>query len=186
MSSKEAYNYLKFDGAFLVPGFSIYLFKISKQKGEKYYYAGMTGDSFYASARSALHRLAGHIDKAKASTQNQFSNGLKKIFGKGKDDKLTNDELKSLSVELYHWAIPGFKEWESGFKDFKPKKFKTDSKEQKEYETYKIAQGKVLELEQKIIYLLKDKTHGKCLNDTDGINHKSQNKLINEIMGMVK
>lgn len=182
MSNKEAYNYLKFDGAFLVPGFSIYLFKISKQGGEKYYYAGMTGDSFYASARSALHRLAGHIDKTKASTQNQFSEGLKKIFGKKNGDFPTGDELKSLTIELYHWEIEGFKEWEGGFKDFKPKEFKPDSKENKDYQVYKSKQGDVLKLEQEIIYLLKEKHADSCLNETDGTNHKSKHKLINEIM----
>ncbi len=186
MSSKEAYNYLKFDGAFLVPGFSVYLFKISKQSGEKYYYVGMTGDSFYASARSALHRLAGHIDKAKASTQNQFRKGLQKIFGKKKDEFPTDDELRSLTVELHHWAIPGFKEWESGFKDFDPSDFKLNSKAYKDYNSYKNKQGKVLELEQEIIYLLKDKFDGRCLNETNGTNHKSKHKLINEIMEIAK
>jgi hypothetical protein len=98
MNKKKTTNtYLEIDGRFLVPGVSIYLLEVEcryKKYSGKYFYVGMTGDNYYPSARSAMHRLAGHIEKAKPSTQNQLSKGFRRIFGKKEDEKPKMPKVK--------------------------------------------------------------------------------------------
>lgn len=165
-NKNETYSCLEFSGSFLVPSFSIYLLEIGKGK-ERYFYIGMTGDSYYPSARSALHRLAGHIDRAKNSTQNQLSSGLKGIFNLRDNQEIPDEELKKLQLKMHHWAIPGFKAWEGGLKNFK----KEDYPEL--YNHYIAIQEKVHKLENQIIYEVKKRVKEKgCLNKTDGLSEE--------------
>jgi len=83
MANKLNYNCLEFNGELLNPSFSIYLFEIRKGS-KKFFYIGMTGDSHYPSARSILHRLSGHIDLRKKSTQSQFLMRINELFNKKK------------------------------------------------------------------------------------------------------
>jgi hypothetical protein len=162
--TNENYNYLEFSGSFLVPSFSIYLLELIEEEGERFFYVGMTGDSYYPSARSALHRLAGHIDMGKNSTQNQLVMSLKKIFNTP-EGRVSAEELKTLKIVMHHWAIPGFEEWKGGLKNFK----KEDTSREK-YLSYKAIQEKVLKLENQIIYKVKQLVNDNCLNETDGVN----------------
>ena len=50
-------NFPEVFGSFLL---DLFIREIGKGK-ERYFYMGMTGDSYYPSARSALHRLAGPL-----------------------------------------------------------------------------------------------------------------------------
>jgi hypothetical protein len=109
MAISVTYNCLEFNGELLYPSFSIYLFEIFEGRN-KYYYVGMTGDRHYPSARSILHRLAGHIDLTKRSRQSQLLQGINKLFGK-KGEHLTLTELKTLKIKLHHWPIEGFERW---------------------------------------------------------------------------
>ncbi len=78
MNNKKLYNTLEIPGSFLVPGFSIYVLEIRKEK-EKWFYIGMTGDPYYPSARAAFHRISGHLELSSRSTQNQLQIALRKI-----------------------------------------------------------------------------------------------------------
>lgn len=142
MENDVRYNSLEFNGELLHPSFSIYLFEISKGK-KKYYYVGMTGDAHYPSARSILHRLSGHIDLSKQSTQSQFLIGIKRLFGKEKGERLTLGELNTLKIKLHHWAIPGFEVWKDDMKSF--------DKNCSEYKAYVKKRNRVANLENKII-----------------------------------
>lgn len=141
MDDSKNYSCIEFSGLSLHPTFSIYLFEIQKGK-EKFFYIGMTGDAHYPSARSILHRLAGHIDLGKKSTQSQFITALKKQVFKT-EGKLTAEELASLHIKLHHWAIPGFDTWEGDLKEL--------DKNSEAYRKYKKAQTSVMFLEKKII-----------------------------------
>lgn len=140
------YTLLQFNGRLLYPSFSIYLFEITHDTKGKFFYLGMTGDNHYPSARSILHRLAGHIDVLKKSTQNQFIKGLKKdIFDK---EDLSSDDLCKINVSLHHWPIKGFKKWVGNMKEIDKKSI--------EYEKYKKTQSEVSNLEKKLIRYCKD------------------------------
>jgi hypothetical protein len=178
-------NYLKIDGRFLVPGFSIYVLEIKiASENETYFYVGMTGDNHYPSARSVLHRLAGHIDKNASSTQKQLSESLKNIFEKKKDEKLTDDELRSLSIKMHHYPIEGFKE--SGLKTMNNESLKT-YKETKAYkENYKPVQKEVSRLEEVLIYRFREvKGEKHCLNKTNNNKIKYDGKY-NEVYDLIK
>jgi hypothetical protein len=141
MTEYENYSCIEFSGLALHPTFSIYLFEIEKG-GKKFFYVGMTGDGHYPSARSILHRLAGHIDLGKKSTQSQFIKGLKEeIFG-GKEN-LTAEDWETLHIKLHHWPIPGFEPWEGDLSNL--------DKESAAYKKYKASQSEVLNLERMII-----------------------------------
>lgn len=71
MGNSKLYNTLEIPGSFLVPGFCIYVLEIVKEK-QKWFYIGMTGDPHYPSARAAFHRISGHLELSKRSTQNQL------------------------------------------------------------------------------------------------------------------
>lgn len=135
------YQTISFNGLALHPTFSLYLFEIEKEK-QKYFYVGMTGDSHYPSARSILHRLAGHIDLSSRSTQSQFIKALtEKVFDK---EVLNREDLAQLSIQLHHWPI-------EGFTPFSEDAFKNLDKASADYKAYKATQTKVLALESKII-----------------------------------
>jgi hypothetical protein len=141
MGNQKNYSCIEFSGLALHPAFSIYLFKIEKGK-EKFFYVGMTGDGHYPSARSILHRLAGHIDLGKKSTQSQFMTGLKKVVFEGKKT-LTAEDWETLHIKLHHWPIPGFEPWEGDLSNL--------DKESSAYKKYKETQSEVLNLEKMII-----------------------------------
>jgi hypothetical protein len=147
MSNQPHTNYQKisFNGLALHPTFSVYLFEIKKED-QKYFYVGMTGDSHYPSARSILHRLAGHIDLSSRSTQSKFLDAIKLQLFKKKDkkEKLEREELEQLTIQLYHWPI-------EGFTPFSEDAFKNLDKTSADYKAYKATQTKVLALESKII-----------------------------------
>jgi len=142
MNNRANHSCIEFSGLALHPIFSIYLFEI--EKGEKkFFYIGMTGDAHYPSARSILHRLAGHIDLGKKSTQSQFIKGLKKVVFEGKE-KLTTEDWETLQIKLHHWPIPGFEPWKKGdLSDF--------DKKDEDYIIYKTIQSEVMNLEKRII-----------------------------------
>ena len=143
MSNQPHTNYqtISFNGLALHPTFSVYLFEIKKED-QKYFYVGMTGDSHYPSARSILHRLAGHIDLSSRSTQSQFIKALKsKVFNKA---ELNREDLTQLTIQLYQWPI-------EGFTPFSEHAFKNLDKTSTDYKAYKATQTKVLALESKII-----------------------------------
>lgn len=154
MINSDNYSCIEFSGLALHPTFSIYLFEIAKGE-ETFYYIGMTGDGHYPSARSILHRLAGHIDLGKNSRQSQFITALKNQVFKT-EGKLTSEELASLHIKLHHWAIPGFETWKGDFRKI--------NKEDEEYIKYKAIQTEVLDLEKRLIGEL----GSKLLNNTKG------------------
>lgn len=153
MSEWQEYQCIEFSGLALNPCFSIYLFEISKGE-KKFFYVGMTGDSHYPSARSILHRLAGHIDLGPNSKQSQFITALKNdVFG---SKTITQEQLREINIKLHHFPIQGFKPWRSSFKEL--------DKNHQDYKAYKTIQEKVLNLENKIISDFKLK----LLNKTKG------------------
>lgn len=180
MSNWKNHSCIEFSGLALHPTFSIYLFEIEKGE-EKFYYVGMTGDGHYPSARSILHRLAGHIDLGKKSTQSQFIKGLKKDAFKGKE-KLTAEDWETLHIKLHHWPIPGLEPWEGDLSGI--------DKEDIDYIKYKETQSEVLNLEKKIIVELKEKYPEKFLNNPKGkVSLESESKYLtiyNDIKNIVE
>lgn len=141
MSNWKNHSCIEFGGMALHPTFSVYLFEIEKGE-DKFYYVGMTGDSHYPSARSILHRLAGHIDLGKKSTQSQFIKGLKKVVFEG-EEKLKAEDWETLHIKLHHWPIPGFESWEGDLGNL--------DKNSDTYIKYKETQSQVMNLEKRII-----------------------------------
>ena len=155
MSDQKLYNTLEIDGTFLVPGFSIYVLEIIKDH-EKWFYIGMTGDPHYPSARAAFHRISGHLELSKRSTQNQLRIALGKKVGI-KSDK----DLEKITIKMYHYPIEGFKKITDKTLDDELVK---QLKPTEAYKGYKTIQQKVLALENALIFELKDK----LLNKTKG------------------
>ena len=153
------YNALEIPGSFLVPGFSIYLLEI-KRKEKKWFYIGMTGDPHYPSARAAFHRISGHLELTKHSTQNQLRLALKKL------GIVSDEDFRQIIIKMYHFPIEGFKRLTNEkLDDEHVKKLKmTDG-----YKKYKEIQRKVLALENALIFELQDK----LLNKTVGIARRS-------------
>ncbi len=149
--SETEYHQVSFSGKLLQPGFSVYLWVIVHEK-DHYYYVGMTGDNHYPSARSAIHRLSGHFDSSKRSTQNQL---LKQL----KERKLNLDDL---TITLHHWSIPGFDQWDGPLRTFRAKEL--HGEKEKKYERYKVVQKRVLQLEQYLIRQVKEQKGSYCLN----------------------
>jgi hypothetical protein len=155
------YQKISFNGLALNPCFSIYLFEVEQngESAEKFFYVGMTGDSHYPSARSILHRLGGHIDLGKRSTQSQFIKALKeKVFRK---EAITEEDLASIQINLHHWPIPGFTHWDGDKQNL--------DKESIKYKEYKKHQKAVLKLENKIIFDFKDR----LMNETKGVKYET-------------
>ena len=155
MSKQNLFNTLEIPGSFLIPGFSIYVLEIVKEK-QKWFYIGMTGDPYYPSARAAFHRISGHLELSERSTQNQLQNAIKAIL-KIKDER----ELASLKIKMHHFPIPGF-----GRITDQPLSVETMQQLvlTRRYKKYKDQQQKVLALENALIYELKNK----LLNKTKG------------------
>jgi len=176
MGNQKNYSCIEFSGLALRPTFSIYLFEIKKGK-KKFFYVGMTGDGHYPSARSILHRLAGHIDLGKKSTQSQFMKGLKKVVFEGKET-LTSEDWETLHIKLHHWPIPGFEAWKKGdLNEF--------DKKDEGYIIYKTIQSEVMNLEKRIV----GEFGSKLLNNTKGnasLPLKAKNMVIyNDIKNIV-
>lgn len=116
MAWKE--NTLSFSGELLIPGFSIYLMEVTidgvfdgdETTLSKWYYIGMTGDNYYPSARSAFHRISGHLELSDVSTQNQLYNGIKALVGnrhreRGEFEDKTWEDVK---ITMTSYPIEGF------------------------------------------------------------------------------
>lgn len=168
MSDWKGYKKLEISGSMLVPGFSIYMLEII-YKGEKLFYIGMTGDPFYPSARAAFHRISGHLELSKHSTQNQLMLALRL---KG----IKDDEYHKISITMHHYPIDGFKKWP--YADMKADTIKSNKKTSA-YIEYQKVQQKVENLEDALIYELR-KNNINILNKTDGkdINFSKEFQLI--------
>ena len=171
---KLKYNCLSFRGEMLNPGFSIYMFELIHNRGERFYYLGMTGDNYYPSARSAIHRLSGHFERAKKSTQNQMNIKLEK------SEELNPEELE---IKMHHWSIDGFKKWEGSLKNFKPDQLST--KDKSSYDEYKQKQREVLKLENALIHYLKNDLDVNIINRTGGVQDDIILKNYEQIKGMI-
>ena len=161
------YNTIQFSGKLTQAGFSIYLFEIASGD-KKYFYIGMTGDNFYPSARSGIHRLSGHFDLSSRSTQNQL---LKAI----KNNKIA---IEQSQITMHHWSIDGFKPWEGSLKE----KTKDSFKGNEAYDTYKEQQSKVLAFENKLIFDFK----GNLLNETKGVDAEIKEEALVAIYKAIK
>ena len=161
MSKGKLYNTLEIPGSFLVPGFCIYVLEIIKEK-QKWFYIGMTGDPHYPSARAAFHRISGHLELSKRSTQNQLRIALKEKLGID-----TDDDLRKITIKMHHYPIEGFRR-------ITDKQLDNETVEQLKttpaYKEYKKIQQQVLALENTLIFELKDK----LLNKTKGQSIKQE------------
>ena len=159
-TKKVVCNELEIKGDLLNPGFSIYLLKITLLN-KTYFYIGMTGDPYYPSARSAFHRIAGHLELNKRSTQNRLHRALNKKGIK------TNADRKELNIKMYHFPIEGFVEWPHD--DMSADTIR-NNENSKHYSNYKEVQKKVCSLENAIIIHLNNTAETKCkvLNTTKG------------------
>lgn len=155
MPNSKLFNTLEISGSFLVPGFSIYVLEIIRDK-EKWFYIGMTGDPHYPSARAAFHRLSGHLELANRSTQNQLRIALKEKLGVESDA-----DLKKLTIKMHHYPIDGFERITDKILDNETAK---ELKQTEEYKKYKVIQRKVLSLENALIYDLQER----LLNKSSG------------------
>lgn len=176
MSERNEYNKISFKGTLLIPSFSIYLFEIDYNI--KYYYLGMTGDPFYPSARSAIHRLSGHFEKNINSTQNQVFNGIKSI---------KDIDLSLANISMHHWNINGFKPWGKPLRNFNRNSLSENDKSR--YNEYLNKQKKVHELELHLINMIRNKIGDRCLNKQTRIINEDFNiyeAISNEILSIVK
>ena len=164
-------KYLEIPGTFLVPGFCIYLLEI-KRNQDKWFYVGMTGDPHYPSARAAFHRISGHLELTRRSTQNQLRLALEKL------GIVSDDDYRQITIKMYHFPIDGFKRLtEDQLNAERVKELKlTDG-----YKEYKKAQRKVLALENALIFELQDK----LLNKTPGVALRSTEIPYQEIYKQV-
>ncbi len=153
MPKWEGYDTLEIKGNMLMPGFSIYLLEIRYTGKPRYYYVGMTGDSYFPSARSAFHRISGHLELAK-STQNQLITGIKEQM------LLKDEDFVNLHLKMHHFPISGFVKWNGKVSEF--------DNNCVEYNNYKIGQEKVRVFENTMIHFLKEKIGVRLLNKTQG------------------
>lgn len=140
-------------GRMLLPGFSVYLYCF-RDAETAYYYVGMTGDNHYPSARSAIHRLSGHFELQKRSTQNQLNNQILQCGG--------TDWIKNVEITYCHWPINGFKEVVQNKGKFEPSNL--DASTAKAYEAYKARRNQILQLEQYLIAQTKARVGLRCWN----------------------
>jgi hypothetical protein len=171
MNADTLYNTLEIPGSFLVPGFSIYVLEIIRclryipvgrdysdtLRDKKWFYIGMTGDPFYPSARAAFHRISGHLELSRNSTQNQLIKALKEKVGI-KDDK----DFEKITIKMHHFPIDDYKKLTKKQLNISTMQ---QLKKTTEYQDYKKLQQQVLALENALIYKLKNK----LLHKTDGI-----------------
>ncbi len=177
MNKNKLYNTLEIPGSFLVPGFSIYVLEI-KSENRKWFYIGMTGDPHYPSARSAFHRISGHLELSPRSTQNQLM-----LVLKNKLEIENAEEFKKVTIKMYHYPIAGFKRiTEEILNKENVVKLKTTD----DYKNYKKLQQKVLALEKALIIELKEK----LLNKTTVKKIKADDipypEIYNSIIELVK
>ena len=168
MSKTNLYNTLEIPGTFLMPGFSIYVLEIIKEK-EKWFYIEMTGDPHYPSARFAYYRLVGHLELNKRSTQNQLRIAIRDKMGINSDD-----DFRNITIKMHHYPIPGFTKLNVKLSDNEAVK---QLKLTQEYNEYKKIQQQVLALENALIFELKDK----LLNKTGGKKFKNEDISLHEI-----
>jgi len=156
MTQNKLNNTLEIPGSFLVPGFCIYVLEIVNEK-QKWFYIGMTGDPHYPSARTAFHRISGHLELSKRSTQNQLRIALKEKLGIA-----TDDDLRKITIKMHHYPIEGFTRITD--KQLNNATMKQLVKTQA-YNNYQKLRKKVLTLENVLIFELKEK----LLNKTEGV-----------------
>ena len=111
MPEWNGYDTLEIKGNMLMPGFSIYLLEI-RDRGKLFYYVGMTGDPYFPSARSAFHRLSGHLELTANSTQNQLIIGIKEQM------ELKDEDFVNLQIKMHHFPISGFIKWNGNVSGF--------------------------------------------------------------------
>jgi hypothetical protein len=124
----------------------------------------MTGDPHYPSARAAFHRISGHLELSKRSTQNQLRIALKEKLG-----IVTDDDLRKITIKMHHYPIEGFARITNKQLD---KETVQQLKLTPAYKAYKKIQQQVLALENALIFDLKDK----LLNKTKG--HSTKQEVI--------
>lgn len=176
MAKWKDYNVIEFSGKMLKPEFSVYLFEI-KTKADRYFYVGMTGDGYYPSARSAIHRLSGHFERNIRSTQNQVSLAI------SKNGKLNLEDAK---ITMHHWPIPGFEVWSEPLKGFKPERLK--DLQRKKYKKYQLERNKILKLEQYLIWFVNSMHGDNCFNDNSQIVQFdiAYNNIVEDIKEIIK
>jgi hypothetical protein len=176
MTKANLYNTLEIPGSFLVPGFSVYVLEIRKEK-EKWFYIGMTGDPYYPSARAAFHRISGHLELSNRSTQNQLQIALK-------ENKIVTDDkdLEKLTIKMHHFPLKGFKRITDKMLNNETMKplIKTQA-----YKDYQKMRQKILALENALIFELKDN----LLNKIEGValrtNQIPYPEIYKSIIGLV-
>ncbi len=171
MSKPNQYNKLEMDGTLLVPGFSIYVLEIKREK-EKWFYIGMTGDPHYPSARAAFHRISGHLELSRHSTQNQLQIALKEKLGIS-----TDDDFRKITITMHHFPIKGFKRISEKLDGETMKGLK----QTRAYKEYKKVQQQVLALENALIFYLKKK----LLNKTAGVAVRTSDIPFREIYNKI-
>ena len=126
-------------------------------KQKKWFYIGMTGDAHYPSARAGFHRISGHLELNRRSTQNQLQIALKEnqII---KEDK----DWDKLNIKMHHYPIGGFKRITD---KLLIKETVTQLKTTQAYKEYQKMRQEILSLENALIFELK----AKLLNKTKGV-----------------
>ena len=165
MESEKEDNVIRFSGKMLMPGFSIYVMEVTidgvfkegaaTTKLEKWFYIGMTGDNYYPSARSAFHRISGHLELGGGSTQNQLEKAIKCLL------KRKGAKLNQVNVAMNTFPISGY---DAGYwsklrtKQKLSKKFMKsligepgENKPEANYALFKSRQQEVADLEKKLI-----------------------------------
>lgn len=175
--AQTIYSSIEIPGSFLVPGFSIYVLEVIKEK-HKWFYIGMTGDPYYPSARSAFHRISGHFELSKRSTQNQMQIALKEVVGVQNDE-----ELAALKIIMYHFPIPGYRKMtEETLLPITIQKLKKSG----EYEDYKRTQRLVSALEKALIFESGDKRLNKTKGKQTSIDEIPFPNIYKKILEIIK
>jgi hypothetical protein len=190
---KNTCRTLEINGEFLNPGFCIYLLEIINSSKKRLFYIGMTGDNYYPSARSAFYRMAGHLEKKKGSTQNQFKKALKEISAN--DPLLENSftdkngiYLKDVIIKMHQFKIEGFKSWEygDGFnREYMAKLAANELDESKHYQIYRSLYNDVLDLERALISHFKDSLVNKDVRSKYETDHDKFQEIKIEIQGLI-
>jgi hypothetical protein len=145
------------DGAVLNPSFSIYLIEIISTDYPRQFYIGMTGDNGYPSARSAIHRMTGHLSR-RGSTDSQLEFALTQ-------HPAFNGDYSVFNLVMHHYAIPGFEVFPALFKDSvfwynkeeeKPDNYYMHTQYDEVRKAYKMARREVSLLEKTLIYKYRD------------------------------
>ena len=153
----------------------------------------MTGDNYYPSARSAFYRMAGHLEKKKGSTQNQFHKALKEVSAN--DTLLENSfsdkdgiYLKDVIFKMHQFKVEGFKSWEfgDGFnRDYMSKLAANELDESKHYQVYRNSYNEVLDLERALISHFKDNLVNKDVRSKHETDHQKFEEMKIEIQGLI-